>query len=170
MTRFERWAVWISSVLTALTGGVYYWMKYLLTPANPWAVVNHPWQPAVLKAHILVAPVLVFAVGLIFTRHIWRHVTGNVRMGRRSGLLTTLVLAPMIVSGYLIQSVTDEGWLRGVALAHLATSALYVLGLALHQVVVRRERGRAGMTRTSRRIRGRGHRSPAGRLTAASRT
>ena len=50
MTRFERWAIWITSVATFVTGVIYLWMKYLVVSDDPLAVVNHPWQPAVLKA------------------------------------------------------------------------------------------------------------------------
>ena len=61
MTRFERWTVWISSVLTFLTGVVYLWLKYFVVSDDPYAVVNSPWQAPVLKLHIVVAPTLVFA-------------------------------------------------------------------------------------------------------------
>ena len=73
MNRFERWAVWSTSIATLVTGVVYLWMKYLLVSADPFAVVNHPWQPLVLKLHILVSPLLVFSIGLVSLRHVWRH-------------------------------------------------------------------------------------------------
>ena len=107
MTRFERWAVWSTSVATFVTGVIYLWMKYLVVSDDPLAVVNHPWQPAVLKVHILVAPLLVFSIGLVALRHVWWHFRSKARDGRRSGLLTLVVLGPMIVSGYLIQTMTD---------------------------------------------------------------
>ena len=138
MTRFERWSFLLSAIGTAVTGLVYLWMKYFLTPVDPWAVINHPWQPWVLKAHILVAPLLVFSVGLIAVKHIWRHLRQGRKDGRRSGLLSFLVLAPMVVSGYVIQSVSSEGALRVVAWVHIGASLLFVAGVAVHQLVVRR--------------------------------
>lgn len=141
MTRFERWAVWTTSLATAVTGVVYLWMKYALTPANEWDVVNHPLQPLVLKLHILVAPLLVFAVGLVTMRHVWRHFVSKTALGRRSGVTTAAVLAPMVFTGYLIQAITHEGWLRAMVWGHVATGAIYVVGLALHQAMVRRRRG-----------------------------
>jgi hypothetical protein len=138
MTRFERWSVWSTSIATAVTGFVYLWMKYLMTPVDPWAVINHPLQPWVLKAHILVAPLLVFSVGMVALKHIWRHLRSARRTARRTGLTTALVLGPMVLSGYLIQSVTGEGVLRVLAIAHIATGTLYALGLLAHQVMVRR--------------------------------
>lgn len=138
MSLFQKWLLWGSSVATAVTGVVYAWMKYLMEPSEPWAVINHPWQPWLLKAHILVAPVLVFAFGLIAVDHVWKHYRCRVPMGRRSGIMTALFFVPMVASGYLIQAVTHAGWLKAMVVAHLVTSAVYVVGLVLHQKVFRR--------------------------------
>ena len=75
MNRFERILLIGSSLLTAFSGAVYGVMKYLVTSSDPYAVVNHPWQPFFLKFHILASPFLVFALGLIFRGHVldrWR--------------------------------------------------------------------------------------------------
>ena len=133
MTPFERWAVWITSVLTFVTGVIYLGMKYLMVSDDPLAVVNHPWQPALLKLHILVAPLLVFSIGLVALRHVWRHLQSKTREGRRSGLLTVVVLAPMIVSGYLIQTLTEEGWLQTMAIVHIGVGLVYGIALLAHQ-------------------------------------
>lgn len=138
MTRFERWSIWSTSIATAVTGFVYLWMKYLMAPVDPWSVINHPLQPWVLKAHILVAPLLVFSLGMVALKHIWRHLRSARPAARRTGLTTALVLAPMVISGYLIQSVTGEGALRVIALVHIVTGSVYALGLLAHQVVMRR--------------------------------
>ena len=45
MTRFERWSVWLTSALTALTGIGYFWCKYLLRTDDPFAVVNSQLEP-----------------------------------------------------------------------------------------------------------------------------
>lgn len=138
MSLFEKWSVLSTSLLTAVTGIVYFWMKYFMESTEPWAVINHPWQPWVLKAHILVAPLLVFAVGSIAVRHIWKHFRSRVAWGRRTGLTTALALAPMVLTGYLIQAVTGEGWLRAIAISHIAVSFVYTVGVAAHAWVIRR--------------------------------
>lgn len=140
MTRLEKWSVLSTSVATAVTGVGYFGIKYLLEPAEPWAVINHPLQPWLLKAHILVAPFLVFSVGMITLRHVWRHFQSRTPWGRRSGILAALALAPMIVSGYLIQAVTHAGWLTVTAWAHIGFGAAYALGAALHWPALRRAR------------------------------
>lgn len=147
MNRFQRWLVWASSVLTALTGLVYWWMKNRMEPVDPWAAINHPLQPWVLKAHILVAPVMVFAVGLIAAEHVWKHYRLGVKAGRRSGLMAMWVFIPMVATGYLIQAVTHVALLEALVWVHLGTGLVYSLGLAAHhkacrQALARRARER----------------------------
>lgn len=140
MTRFERWSVVVTSALTTLTGLGYFWVKYLVQTDAPWAVINHPLEPWLLKAHILVAPLLVFAVGLIALRHVWRHLRGGERSGRRSGLVLTGVFGPLVVTGYLIQVVTAVGWLRALALAHVVLGVVFAAGLLGHRLPAARAR------------------------------
>ena len=132
IARFERWLIWLSTAGTLVTGVAYWWMKDLMTPTEPWAVINHPLQPWMLKAHILIAPVLVFAVGLITTRHIWRHYRQGVKKGRRSGLIAALAFAVLVVSGYALQVFSAELLLRVMAWTHLGLGVVYSAGLALH--------------------------------------
>jgi hypothetical protein len=136
--------VWSTSVLTVATGLVYLWMKYGLEPAEPWAVINHPLQPVVLKAHIVVSPLLLFALGMITTRHIWRHWRSGMAWGRRSGVTTVLATAPMVLSGYLIQVVTAVPLLAAMQWAHIGTGVLFAVGLGVHQVVVKKGNGERG--------------------------
>lgn len=143
MTPFERWSVWVTSLLTTLTGLVYLWMKYFLETTDPWSVVNHPLQPVVLKLHIVTAPLLVFAVGVITTRHVWRHFRSGIRWGRRTGIALGLLIGPMILTGYLIQAVTHQGWLRAIAFSHIGFGAVYAVGLAAHQLMIQRGNGAA---------------------------
>ena len=138
MSRFERWAVWSTSLLTALTGIVYIAMKYGMEPREPWAVINHPLQPLVLKLHIVVAPLLVFALGLITLKHVWKHWRSGIAWGRRSGIGTVLVTVPMVLTGYLIQVVTSERWLAGISWTHVVTGLGFALALVLHWEMIRR--------------------------------
>jgi hypothetical protein len=158
MTRFERWAIWSTSVATFATGVIYLWMKYLLVSSDPFALANHPWQAYVLKLHILAAPLLTFSVGLVALRHVWRHVTTHVESGRRSGLLTAVVLGPMILTGYLIQAITHAGWLKAMAISHIVLGLLFGVGLVAHQfaaggAAARAERAEARRLRRRQRRR-----------------
>lgn len=119
------------------TGLAYWWMKHRMEPVTEWAAINHPLQPWILKAHIIAAPVLVFAVGLIASDHILKHARKPKLPGRKSGHTALWFLIPMTISGYLIQTVTHQGWLRLLAWLHLGTGTVYLLGLAAHQWVFR---------------------------------
>lgn len=141
MNRFEKWSVWITSAVTAVTGLGLFWLEYFVATDDLFAVINHPLEPWLLKAHILAAPALIFAIGLIASRHIWRHYRSGIRWGRRSGIATVLMAAPMVVTGYLIQILTHRGWIEAMGIAHLVFGVIYCVGLLLHQVFVRRGPG-----------------------------
>ena len=131
MKRWEAGVLYTANLLVGGTGIVYAVMRYLLEPTDEWAVVNHPWQPHVQHLHILVAPLLVFACGLI-----WHgHVAGKMRdgnRGRRSGPGLLLALAPMVVSGYLIQTTVAESWRQAWIALHLISSGAWILVFVGH--------------------------------------
>ena len=108
MTRTQRWLLLVSSAVMGATGLTYWWMKNMMEPATEWAAINHPLQPWVLKAHILVAPVLVFAVAFIASDHILKNAGRPGRAGRRAGHTPLWLFIPMALSGYLIQTVTHD--------------------------------------------------------------
>jgi hypothetical protein len=132
MTAFERWLLWTSTVLTTVTGTVYLWTKYFVESADPWAVINHPWQPLALKAHILVAPVFVFVLGAVVLRHGLMHLQMRIPARRTTGLILLGGLLPMLLSGYAVQVVTGETAARVWALTHIGTSLAFVALLTWH--------------------------------------
>ncbi|HEV7786682.1 MAG TPA: hypothetical protein VGQ28_15155 [Thermoanaerobaculia bacterium] len=135
MSRFEAWTTHAATLLVGGTGLVYAWMRYLVHPADPlaFAVINHPLQPFVQHLHILVAPSLVFAAGVMWRQHAWPYWRRGVERHRRSGASLLLTLVPMVVSGYLIQTAVDGGWRQVWVIVHLAASGLWLLGYMAHQ-------------------------------------
>jgi hypothetical protein len=138
MTRFEKVLTWSSTVAVAGTGLVYAWMKYMMVPADEWAVVNHPLQPIVLKLHILAGPFLIFAIGMLAARHILPQLRAGVRRARISGTSAALVIVPMVITGYLIQAVTHAGLLAVLGWVHLGAGVLYAIFSAAHALAARR--------------------------------
>ena len=155
MSTFEKWSIWVSSVLVTLSGVVYLGMKYLLPEPVGFSIIRHPLQPLVLKLHIITAPLLLFALGAVAVRHIWRHLVSVTREGKLSGWSAALTIIPMVFTGYLIQVFSSEAWLRGLAIAHIVTGLIYGGGLLLHQVVVRRGKpgGQQIISKGDRRLR-----------------
>ena len=135
MSRLEAWLVHVATLLVGATGVVYAWMRYLLAPAEPFAVVNHPLQPAVQHLHVWAAPLLVFAAGVIWREHVWKHWRRGIRARRRSGLSLVLTIVPMVASGYLIQTAVSPGWRTAWVAIHLVTSGLWLAAYLVHQVV-----------------------------------
>jgi hypothetical protein len=141
VTRFEKVLLNVSVLLATLTGAAHFVMKHLLSPRDPYSVVNHPWQPQMLAAHVLLVPFVVFSLGLIAREHILaRFLEGRPRPGRGSGLGTVVVAAPLVASGYLLQVVTGEAARAGLAWSHIATGGLFAVIFALHAAAAARPR------------------------------
>ena len=70
MNRLEKWLLHLSAIVLTVTGAVYACMHYLMKPTDPFSVINHPLEPYMLDVHIIAAPVLVVAIGIILHSHI----------------------------------------------------------------------------------------------------
>ncbi|MBI2838615.1 MAG: hypothetical protein HYX75_09885 [Acidobacteria bacterium] len=147
MTRLEIWLLHISTLLLTATGAAYAVMRYLMKPTDPFSVLNHPWEPYMIKAHILFAPLLVFAVGAIIHVHVLAKLQNGKRVARSNGLLLLPLFGVMVLSGYLLQAVTEE--LRTVlVVVHLASGVSWFATLVAHQVAA--VRLRASVTKRAR--------------------
>ncbi len=151
MNPFFRRLLWGSTLATALTGFLYFWFRNFLEPMNEWAVINHPLEPWVLKAHILVAPVMVFSVGTIAADHVFQYARSAISEGRTSGMTITAVLVPLVASGYLLQVVTHPGVVRGLSWTHTVLGTVGFLFFAWHRTVRRKGR-RAREERYAREV------------------
>jgi len=132
--RFELWFLSLATLAAGLTGLVLFYMKEWLEPVDPFSAVNHPWQPLVLKAHLVAVPLLVFAVGLIFSSHAAERYRTGRRTGRRSGAGLLVLFAPLVLSGVGVQILTNEAWQRGAVWLHLATGVGYLLFFLVHRL------------------------------------
>jgi len=137
LTRLDRTLVNGATAVVGVTGLAYAAFKHLMTHEDPFSAVNHPLQPWALHLHVLAAPVLVFAVGAIFKDHvIGKYLNGSPRPARRSGVLFLAVLLPSILTGYLLQVITAEGWRAAAAWTHLGFGVLLLLLYGAHLLVV----------------------------------
>lgn len=133
MTRAERRLLDVANVLVGGSGLVYAVMKYLMESADEWAVVNHPWQPHVQHLHVVVAPLLVFAGGVLWKHHVMDRIRGNDSNGKVTGLALAVQFVPMVLSGYLIQVSTSESWRTTWIWVHLITAGLWCLLAVAHR-------------------------------------
>ena len=109
-------------------------MNEFLEPLDEFAIINHPLQPWLIKAHIIVAPVLVFALGVIWMNHIWKHIRISMQGARKSGLIIIALIVPMVFSGYLIQAVINPVLLTVLIWIHIGGGLVYLLGLLGHKL------------------------------------
>jgi uncharacterized membrane protein YidH (DUF202 family) len=140
MNRTQLTWLHLSVALTAITGTVFAAMKYFMTPADEFAVANHPLQPHMLAAHVVVAPIALFVLGWTFSNHMLPKYRFS-EEHRKSGISSMLLLVPMTLSGYLLQIATNETVRQGMAVAHWVASGLFVIGYVVHVILGRRAVG-----------------------------
>ena len=133
MNKVEVWLLHVSTFWLSATGLIYASMHYLMEPVDPFSVVNHPWEPYMIAAHIVVAPVLVLVVGLIVHSHIIWKLENGARIARKSGIFLMPLFAVMVVSGYLLQVITGTGH-PAVVWIHLISGTLWFMSFIVHQI------------------------------------
>ena len=131
MSRGEAWLVHLANLLVGGSGLVYAYFRYLAAPEDPFALLN-PLAGLWQHLHVIAAPLLVFAVGMIARSHAWTGLRLGMPSRRRSGILLIGLAAPMILSGYLLQTAVDEPWRRIWIALHLASSTLWLAGTVAH--------------------------------------
>src|SRR5664279_5327114 len=100
----KRWAAvltHLACLFVGLSGVAYGVMKYFLAGADPDSRIGHPWQQPMLKVHVLTAPLLIFALGLVFSGHALARFKGGEDPGRVSGAGLLALGAPLVLTGPL---------------------------------------------------------------------
>lgn len=132
MTRAQAWTVYLAALGVGGTGLVYAWMRYLCAPVDELALVNHPLEPAVQHLHLWVAPLLVFAVGLVWSEHVWKRVRTGFPVRRPTGLVLFALFWPMVLSGVAVQ-IAEAELARALAVwTHALTGTAWCLVYAVH--------------------------------------
>lgn len=135
MKRWERWCFNAAAAIVAATGFAYFWMKYLVESAGPFAVVNHPWQGFSLGLHVLSSPAFILIFGLVLNSHILRKIGATRLPNRKSGYASLVLFVVMVASAYLLQVVTDRQILQALVVAHVGSGVLFSLAYGLHLVL-----------------------------------
>lgn len=135
MRPWERWTFNGLAAAVAATGFAYFWMKYFVESGDPFAVVNHPWQPAMLSLHVIASPFFVLIFGIVFNSHVMKKLKATRLPNRKSGYVSLVTFAAMAFSGYLLQVTANEQWLRALVGIHVASSTVFTLVYAAHLVI-----------------------------------
>jgi len=137
LTQVEKWLCHLFQYLTIVSGIAYGVVKFLLVPEkqNTWSILNHPWQAPLQHIHIWLAPLSVFAIGMLFHQHITpklRVPTGG--LGRRTGRTLCFLAIPMIFSAYFLQTSINPKWKEIWQWMHIATSGGWTLTYLIHHL------------------------------------
>jgi hypothetical protein len=130
--RWEAWTNHLGWALAAASGLLYGVLKYFVGNPDPDSRLAHPWQPPILAAHVLVAPVAVFGLGLLFRRHALARILMGEREGRRTGMWMTWLAVPLGLSGYALQALTGDAARRFTGWTHAALGLLFAAAYAAH--------------------------------------
>lgn len=135
MRRWERWTFGLLSAVVAASGFAFLVMKYVLVSTDPFALVNHPWQPAMLHVHVLASPPLILMFGIVLNGHILRKLRVSQVANRRSGMASLVTFGAMTASGYLLQVVSAELMLNALVIVHIASGTMFVITYVTHLVI-----------------------------------
>ena len=135
MTGFERWSIGVTSAVVTVSGTLYLWVKYFLTPMDPFSVINHPLQPVLLQLHLLSGPPLVLLFGMILQSHILKKNRSGHRPNRRTGLVALWMFGVMTMSGYGLQVLTVPASITAVVWLHIGSGIAFVLSYMAHLAI-----------------------------------
>jgi hypothetical protein len=141
MTRAEAWTVHLAALGVGGTGLVYGWMRYFCEPVDEFALANHPLEPATQHLHLWLAPLLLFAVGLLWSEHVWKRVRTGFPARRPTGLVLFALFWPMVGSGVWVQLAEAELARTLAVWIHALTGSLWCLAYAVHLLSPRTARG-----------------------------
>ena len=136
--RMRTTIYWISG-LTWLTGVAWLVLHYYLRRRGDFGIEPHPLEPWSLKAHGLTAFAAIWLAGVLWASHIvpaWHR-----RKRPASGLTLAILLAVLIVSGYLLYYVGEDTIRSRVAVTHWALGLALPVSLVVH-VLQKREKSR----------------------------
>ena len=132
MNRLERWCLHLAALATGGTGLMDGLLRWFGERAGEFGPEAHPWLGTAQHLHVLVTPLLVFALGMIVRGHLWTRLQAGGAEGRRTGLGAAFLIAPMVLSGVAIQVVTSPLWRTGFAWIHGINSGAFLLAYIGH--------------------------------------
>lgn len=135
MRPFDRLALHLGAVLAGLSGLVYGWLRYFGQVHGEFGPEPHALQALIQHAHVLAAPLLLFALGMAVRGHFTLKLRGGAPEGRRSGWLLALLIVPMVLAGYGVQVATDPAWRVVLAWIHGVASLLFLIAWMGHGIM-----------------------------------
>lgn len=117
--RIERWhrrAIYASFAALVLSGALWLVARYWLRPVGEFGETIHPMEPWAMKAHGAAAMLMLFFLGSLMNAHIRRALKAGRNMV--TGLAMIAAMLALIVSGFGLYYLTDEGSRPGWSVLH----------------------------------------------------
>lgn len=131
MSPLERWSLHAAALLTAGTGALDGGLRWFGQRMGEFGPEPSPWLGLAQHLHVLVAPLLVFTLGVLVRGHLRTRLrTGP--SGRATGLALAAFIAPMVLSGYAVQVAVDPAWRIVLSWSHGLSAGLFLLAYAGH--------------------------------------
>jgi len=112
-----------------LTGCAWLVLDRYFVRHGSFGAMPHPWEPPLLLLHGIIAILSMYLFGWITARHVMRWWPAGMRRVSGGGLAAFIAI--LIVSGFALFFLTDDGWIRYSAVSH------EVLGLAVTVFAIR---------------------------------
>ncbi len=114
----RRYAVYAAAIGLWLSGAVWLVAHYWLVKQGDYGPETSPAEPLSIKIHGGFAMAALWLLGLLWGVHVvhgWRT-----RRGRLTGALLLGLLGMLVVTGWLLYYLGDEGWREWASLLHWA--------------------------------------------------
>lgn len=131
MTSLERWSLHAAALLTAGTGAADGGLRWFGQRMGEFGPEPSPWLGRIQHLHVMVAPLLVFTLGVLVRGHL-RARLRTAPGGRATGLALAAFIAPMVLSGYAVQVAVDPAWRAACSWSHGISAGLFLLAYAGH--------------------------------------
>jgi hypothetical protein len=131
MNPVERWSLRIGAFAAITTGVALGLVRYLGGREGEFGPEPSAALPFWQHAHVLVVPVLVFALGMAVAGHA-KLFKARFERGGRSGLLLGVFAAPVVLGGAAIQIFTDAQLRAWMGWLHAAFGALFAALYCAH--------------------------------------
>jgi hypothetical protein len=131
MTPLERWSLHLAALITGATGLLNGLLRWFGQRAGEFGPEPHPWLGNAQHLHILVAPALVFCLGMMVRGHLQPMLQGQ-REGRGTGMGAASLIAPMVLSGYMVQVATSPALRTCYAWVHGVSAGAFLLAYVGH--------------------------------------
>lgn len=112
----KRWAIYLVFGTLWLSGCAWLVLDRFFQTKGQFGEVPHPWEPAILLAHGIIAILSMYLLGWVSARHVLRWWPGRLR--RLSGGMLAALFLVLGSSGFALFFVSDDRWQHLAAIAH----------------------------------------------------